>query len=96
MGTRDITEGAGRFFGQLADRLNPPTDDEFSEEDRQWWEAVEEARLEWKNAHSYFQNVSDPELVDHAVHLLAAAEKKYSYLLHRMRCETGERKRDAT
>lgn len=43
---------------------------------------VDEARLEWLAAQSYFENVIDPALVDHAILSLQAAEKKYVYLLN--------------
>jgi hypothetical protein len=42
---------------------------------------IEEARVEWKKARKYFDIVSDPDLVDHAIYLLGAAERKYEYLL---------------
>lgn len=44
-------------------------------------EHLDKARLEWKEAQNYFNNVSEPELVDHASFLLRAAESKYMYLL---------------
>lgn len=40
-----------------------------------------EAREEWNNARKYFNSVSDPDLIDHAIYLLEAAESKYTYLL---------------
>ncbi|MBX5465143.1 MAG: DUF2508 family protein [Clostridia bacterium] len=46
-------------------------------------DVVEQARRELEAARSYFDSVTDPELVDHAIHLLNAAEKKYMYLVHR-------------
>ncbi|HHT02279.1 MAG TPA: YaaL family protein [Firmicutes bacterium] len=49
--------------------------------------AVEQARQEWLSSQSYFQNVSDPELVDHAIHMMKAAERKYMYLLRQAQLE---------
>ena len=46
---------------------------------------VEEARREWLNAQYYYNTVSDQDLVDHAVYLMQAAEKKYMYLLKQAR-----------
>lgn len=46
---------------------------------------VEKARQEWLAAKSYFNAVSDPDLVDYAIHLVEAAEKKYMYLLKKAR-----------
>lgn len=50
-------------------------------------ELVERARSEWLAARALFDNVSDPELIDHAIHLIVAAEKKYDYLLRRAKAE---------
>ncbi|WP_378955648.1 DUF2508 family protein [Pelosinus sp. sgz500959] len=46
---------------------------------------VEEARQEWLNAQSYYNMVSDEDLIDHAVYLMRATEKKYMYLLKQAR-----------
>ncbi|WP_353893312.1 DUF2508 family protein [Proteinivorax hydrogeniformans] len=42
---------------------------------------LEEAKKEWQCAREYFNNVSDPELVDYAIFSVQAAEKRYEYLL---------------
>lgn len=46
---------------------------------------VEQARQDWLAAKSYFETVSEPELVDHAIYLIEAAETRYMYLLHKAR-----------
>jgi len=46
---------------------------------------VEEARQEWMDAQYYYNTVSDQDLIDHAVYLMQAAEKKYMYLLKQAR-----------
>lgn len=46
---------------------------------------VEEARRDWLNAQSYYNTVSDEDLIDHAVYLMQATEKKYMYLLKQAR-----------
>lgn len=48
-------------------------------------DAVEQARHEWLCAQNYYNSVSDQDLVDHAVYLMQAAEKKYIYLLKQAR-----------
>ncbi|MFW5999625.1 MAG: DUF2508 family protein [Halanaerobiaceae bacterium] len=48
-------------------------------------EEIERARQQWQNARNYFQNVSEPELVDHASYRLRAAETRYMYLLNKAR-----------
>jgi len=46
---------------------------------------VEDARREWLNAQYYYNTVSDQDLVDHAVYLMQATERKYMYLLKQAR-----------
>lgn len=46
---------------------------------------VEDAKESWQQARAYFENVSDPELVDYAIKNLEAAEKRYNYLLKQLR-----------
>lgn len=48
---------------------------------------IEQARQEWVNTDYYFACVSDPELIDHAILLKEAAQKKYMYLLRQARLE---------
>lgn len=48
------------------------------------------AQKEWKEALDYFDNVTEPELVDHASFLLRAAESKYIYLLRKYKEEIQE------
>lgn len=48
---------------------------------------VEKARRDWLEAKEFFQFVTDPDLVDHAIHAIDAAEKKYMYLLKKARQE---------
>lgn len=51
------------------------------------FEMVEEARREWQAAIDYFNHVVDPDLVDHAIHAMDAAERKYTFLLKKARQE---------
>lgn len=57
---------------------------------RPGWErrAVVEAYEEWQTIEQYFQQVADPDLIDHAIYLLKAAEEKYHICLGRVR-KTG-------
>ncbi len=50
-------------------------------------QSISRAREEWLAAKNYFEMVSDPDLVDHAIYLLEAAERKYMYLLKRAKNE---------
>lgn len=42
---------------------------------------LSQAKTEWEAARILFDTVTDPDMVDAAIHMVAAAEKKYSYLL---------------
>ena len=46
---------------------------------------VKAAKQEWLNAQSYFNQATEPELVDHAIISLQAAERKYMYWLKQMK-----------
>ncbi len=48
---------------------------------------VETARLEWRSARNRFNQISDPDLIDHAIYDLEAAERRYIYLLKKAREE---------
>ncbi|NLC11971.1 MAG: DUF2508 family protein, partial [Firmicutes bacterium] len=50
-----------------------------------FYKIVQDARQDWENAHSFFNSVSDPDLVDQAIYTMEAAEKKYQYLLKQAR-----------
>ncbi|HHV61359.1 MAG TPA: YaaL family protein [Firmicutes bacterium] len=69
----------------------PVRDGEESKNTETQWpslaDAVEKARREWLLAKSYFNSVTDPDLVDHAIYAARAAEKKYIYLLKKARQE---------
>ncbi len=46
---------------------------------------VDLAKQEWLDALTYFNQAVDPDLVDHAVISLQAAERKYMYWLKRLK-----------
>lgn len=49
--------------------------------EKEFFDMVEEARREWHSAITYFNYALDPDLVDHAICAMEAAEKKYIFLL---------------
>ena len=48
---------------------------------------MEEARQEWQSAKERFDQISDPDLIDHAIYDLEAAERRYVYLLKKAKEE---------
>jgi hypothetical protein len=55
--------------------------------EKDFFEMVAEAKRDWQSAMDYFNHVTDPDLVDHAIHAMEAAERKYTYLLKKARQE---------
>ncbi|HHY46195.1 MAG TPA: YaaL family protein [Firmicutes bacterium] len=48
-------------------------------------DAALSARREWAIAERYFHAVTDPDLIDHAIYSMCAAEQKYIYFLKKAR-----------
>jgi len=74
-----------RAFTSLSSKILPDELNGVRPPETDFVDLVEQARREWLAAKAYFENVSEPELVDHAIYLVEAAEKKYMYLLHKAR-----------
>jgi hypothetical protein len=54
--------------------------------DRKWIaEGVKAAWRDYEAATAYFNAVTDPELIDHAIYCLEAARRRYSYFLNKAR-----------
>jgi hypothetical protein len=80
---------SGRFWELASKWLDDADDDLPSESNQETQEEfsvmVNTAKQEWLNAQSYFNQATEPELVDHAILSLQAAERKYMYWLKRMK-----------
>ena len=85
----------GRLLKEFEEkkRLTAAGNEEKKEKEA-FYQVIKEARKDWENAHSFFNNVSDPDLVDHAIHAMEAAEKKYQYLIKQARLDLDAEKRD--
>lgn len=46
---------------------------------------VQRALEQWKDAQNYFENVTDPDLVDYAIFGLETARRRYQFMLKRAR-----------
>ncbi len=77
-----VRELAGRLFDDGLEMLP-------SEPSAIGWEeltlVVDAAKHEWLAAQEYFNAAIDPELVDHAILTLQAAERKYMYWLKQIK-----------
>lgn len=72
-------------FNSIGVHLNLAEDIEVHKGSIEMLSLIDEARNEWVAARNYFDNVSDPDLIDHAVYVTQAAEKRYMYLLKQAR-----------
>jgi len=73
-----------RFFSEIPSRLffDDGSDENGNSSKIALVDQIREAHQEWIRAQRYFQWVSDPELVDHAIFTEEAARRKYIYLLN--------------
>lgn len=49
------------------------------------YSSIENARKEWEDAKNIFENVTNPDLIDYAIHKVDATEKRYTYLLKQIK-----------
>jgi hypothetical protein len=72
---RSIYEASSKFFLEDEQNISTP---EFALE-----EEIKKSYQEWQKAQQYFECVTEPELIDHAIFLEEAAKRKYIYLLNK-------------
>ncbi|MEW6725257.1 MAG: YaaL family protein [Bacillota bacterium] len=75
------------LVASVAEKLFPPpvSDAGIETDTRPLRALVDEARREWQTALAYFETVTDPDLIDQAIFMIEAAEKRYMYLLRLVR-----------
>lgn len=44
-------------------------------------DSIAKVKQEWEDAETLFKEATDPILIEHAIHLMEAYERKYTYLL---------------
>jgi len=69
------------IIGNLANIYEKIMYGEVKTEEEVILDSIREAHEEWRNAEAYFQNVTDPDLIDHAIYRMEAARTRYTYLL---------------
>lgn len=77
-------------FWEIAGRLLDDGEEELPSEWRQETKdelamMVNSAKQEWLDAQNYFNQATEPDLVDHAIVSLQAAERKYMYWLKQIK-----------
>jgi hypothetical protein len=75
------------WFNKIKENIRPYMEDKklIKEHDMTLIEEINEAHDEWIEAQRYFECVSEPELVDHAIYTMQAAKIKYMYLLNKVK-----------
>jgi len=48
---------------------------------------IDQARLDWLAAQSYYKTATDPDLIDYSIFWIKACERRYMYLLKKARQE---------
>lgn len=71
---------SNRIWNQLLDRMWPE-EKVIPIAPMSFEETVRQARMEWNTARAVFDSVSDPDLIDHAIYAVEAAERRYMYLV---------------
>lgn len=79
--TTDLQRQLVTFYQAFVSKLSMTESAATTPKEKDLFDLVEEARQEWQVAMSHFNQVVDPDLVDHAIHAMEAAERKYTYLL---------------
>jgi len=81
-----IMSFTSNFISKVFSKLVAGNDDEgFRTLEIKLDDEVRKAHREWLQCQKYFQWVSDPDLVDHAIFSEEAARRKYMYLLKKAR-----------
>lgn len=59
-------------------------------------ELVAQARQEWQEAQTLFNQVKEDDLIDYAIYKMKAAERRYIFLLHESRCRHADLQKELT
>ncbi|KAB3532232.1 DUF2508 family protein [Alkaliphilus serpentinus] len=57
------------------------------DENQAFVDIIRIAHDEWKSAEVFFENVTEPDLIDHAIYKMEAAKSRYIYLLKKAKEE---------
>lgn len=82
---KKIREGMTNFSAVFFPAAEEPAADRQPED---YFLIVEQARREWQDAKSRFEQIADPDLIDHAIYAIEATERRYIYLLKKAREES--------
>lgn len=76
------------IWQKLLDRL-ARKEDRSAEYIQNWRKAAEQAKLDWIYAHKYYDTLTDTDLIDYAIYMILANERKYMYIIRKIKnCES--------
>ena len=76
-----------KFILRILDGLIPGEEKVLPLHNPDYFSLLDQARLEWQLARDRFDQISDPDLIDHAIYNLGAAEQRYVFLLKKAKEE---------
>lgn len=78
-------EGIAKFLSELSSFLLEDQEATVIAREYSLNDEIKKAHEELLSAEKYFQSVTDPDLVDHAIFTMEAARRKFVYLLKKAR-----------
>jgi hypothetical protein len=72
---------SNRTLGSILSKLYYGDERDEEEALYEFFLSIDKAKQEMYDAQNYFDNVADPELIDHAIYKMEAAKSKYAYLI---------------
>ncbi len=75
------------FFLNISAYFFPSEEKAVPRQQEDYFFLVEQARREWQSAKDRFDQICDPDLIDHAIYNLEAAERRYIYLIKKAKEE---------
>ena len=83
--TKNYYKEKGKTIIKYANILSKKLKHNEKTEKEKTLESLKKAQEEWKHKEKYFQSVTEPDLVDHAIYELEASRIKYIYLLKKIK-----------
>jgi KaiC/GvpD/RAD55 family RecA-like ATPase len=76
-----FTRSIALLVGRFRNRVSVNVEHGFEKDSVDLVAQIEEAKREWLHARSFFDAVTDPDLIDYAIYSMQAAERRYVYML---------------
>ncbi len=77
----DKKKEEGNFLNNLTNIYGKLMYGEVKTENEEILDSIKSAHEDWINAEKYFENATDPDLIDYSIYRIEAAKTRYTYLL---------------